>query len=143
MEGFCGTGYFLGYELEIGYTADQEEFRLSYWGTQKYDAFERDVDQGVENGKTKQNAILRDYTDGRRLDEQTEPMLFGTHDSLALGPWHSLWFTVTGHGPSFWPLFLLFSEFVGKNMPKMGTNTGPVTGHGEPRVCPGSQVKLR
>ena len=44
----------------------------------------------------------------------------------------ALWFTVTGHGPSFWPLFLLFSEFVGKNMLKMGTNTGPVTGHGGP-----------
>ena len=53
-----------------------------------------------------------------------------------LGPGNSLSVTVTGHGPSFWPLFLLFSEFVGKNMLKMGTNTGPVTGHGEPRVVP-------
>ena len=47
-------------------------------------------------------------------------------------PGHNSWLTVTGHGPSFWPLFLFFSEFVGKNMLKMGKNTGPVTGHGGP-----------
>ncbi len=52
-------------------------------------------------------------------------------------------FTVTGHGPSFWPLFLLFSEFEGKNMLKMGTNTGPVTGHGEPFVVPWLQGRSK
>ena len=34
---------------------------------------------------------------------------------LRLGPWQSLWLTVTGHGPRFWPLFVIFVKFLGKN----------------------------
>ena len=48
--------------------------------------------------------------------------LVRSHKLIQKGPWHSLWFTVTVHGPRFWPLFVLFVKFLGKNLHKMGTN---------------------